>query len=48
LGGGRPRERAVHGVDFDSIRWDRVRRLTFVPFLYDGTCVLIPRPDPGG
>lgn len=35
----------MHGVDFDSIRWERVRRLTFVPFLDDGTCVLIPVGD---
>ncbi len=37
------REPVVHGgVDFDSIEWDRVRRLTFVPFLADGRCALIP------
>jgi 2-polyprenyl-3-methyl-5-hydroxy-6-metoxy-1,4-benzoquinol methylase len=31
--------------DYDSIAWDRVRRLTFVPFLDDGRCVLIPADD---
>ncbi len=37
------REPVVHGgVDFDSIEWDRVWRLTFVPFLADGRCALIP------
>jgi SAM-dependent methyltransferase len=30
------------GVDHDAIRWDRVRRLTFVPFLADGRCALVP------
>ncbi len=30
------------GVDFDSIEWGQVRRLTFVPFLNDGRCALIP------
>ena len=32
-------------VDFDSIQWDRVHRLTFVPFLADGRCALIPAGD---
>jgi SAM-dependent methyltransferase len=32
-------------VDDDSIAWDRVRRLTFVPFLDDGRCALIPAGD---
>jgi SAM-dependent methyltransferase len=32
-------------VDNDSIQWDRVRRLTFVPFLDDGRCALIPAGD---
>jgi SAM-dependent methyltransferase len=33
----------VHAVmDDDSIAWDRVRRLSFVPFLDDGRCALIP------
>jgi len=32
----------VHAaVDYDSIEWRRVRRLTFVPFLADGRCALI-------
>jgi Methyltransferase domain len=29
-------------VHLDSIEWDQVRRLTFVPFLADGRCALIP------
>jgi hypothetical protein len=29
-------------VDEDAIRWERVRRLTFVPFLHDGRCALVP------
>ncbi len=32
-------------VDFDSIQWDRVCRLTFVPFLADSRCALIPAGD---
>jgi SAM-dependent methyltransferase len=32
-------------VDCDSIAWDRVSRLTFVPFLDDGRCALIPAGD---
>jgi SAM-dependent methyltransferase len=32
-------------VDDDSIDWDRVRRLSFVPFLDDGRCALIPAGD---
>jgi SAM-dependent methyltransferase len=33
----------VHLVaGYDSIAWDRVRRLSFVPFLDDGRCALIP------
>jgi hypothetical protein len=32
-------------VEYDSIAWDRVRRLTFVPFLDDGRCALIPVGD---
>ena len=35
----------MRGVEVDAIRWDRVRRLTFVPFLHDGTCLLIPVGD---
>jgi SAM-dependent methyltransferase len=36
----------VHAaVDHDSIEWARVRRLTFVPFLADGRCALIPLGD---
>jgi SAM-dependent methyltransferase len=30
------------GLGDDSIQWSRVRRLTFVPFLADGRCALIP------
>jgi SAM-dependent methyltransferase len=33
------------GVDQDAIRWDRVRRLTFVLFLHDGRCALLPAGD---
>ena len=29
-------------VPVDEIDWERVRRLTFVPFLHDGRCALIP------
>ena len=29
-------------MDEDAIRWERVRRLTFVPFLHDGRCALVP------
>jgi SAM-dependent methyltransferase len=29
-------------ADYDSIDWSRVRRLTFVPFLHDGRCALVP------
>lgn len=29
-------------MDVGSIRWERVRRLTFVPFLHDGRCALVP------
>jgi hypothetical protein len=40
------------GIDFDSIQWRGVRRLTFVPFLDDGSCALVPERDrlvaPGG
>jgi SAM-dependent methyltransferase len=32
-------------VDDDVIRWERVRRLTFVPFLHDGRCALVPAGD---
>jgi SAM-dependent methyltransferase len=32
------------GVDH-AVRWDRVRRLTFVPFCSDGRCALIPAGD---
>jgi hypothetical protein len=32
-------------ADYDAITWDRVRRLTFVPFLDDGRCALIPAGD---
>jgi SAM-dependent methyltransferase len=32
-------------VDDDLIDWERVRRLTFVPFLDDGRCALIPAGD---
>jgi SAM-dependent methyltransferase len=32
-------------VDHDSVDWDRVRRLTFVPFLHDGRCALVPAAD---
>jgi SAM-dependent methyltransferase len=39
------RESTIGGVEFDAIRWDRVRRLTFVPFLHDGSCLLIPVAD---
>jgi len=36
----------VHAaVDYDSIEWRRVRRLTFVPFLADGRCALIQAGD---
>jgi 2-polyprenyl-3-methyl-5-hydroxy-6-metoxy-1,4-benzoquinol methylase len=30
------------GVDLDSIRWERVRRVTFVPIHHDGRCALVP------
>ena len=33
------------GIDPGKIRWERVRRLTFVPFLADGRCALIPAGD---
>jgi hypothetical protein len=29
----------------DAIAWGRVRRLTFVPFLADGRCALVPAGD---
>lgn len=29
----------------DAIAWERVRRLTFVPFLCDGRCALLPTGD---
>jgi SAM-dependent methyltransferase len=32
-------------VDPGSVRWERVRRLTVVPFLPDGRCALIPAGD---
>ena len=32
-------------MDYDSIDWDRVGRLSFVPFLHDGRCALIPVGD---
>jgi hypothetical protein len=32
-------------VNDDSIRWAGVRRLTFVPFLHDGRCALVPVGD---
>jgi SAM-dependent methyltransferase len=32
-------------MDDDSTGWERVRRLTFVPFLDDGRCALIPAGD---
>jgi SAM-dependent methyltransferase len=32
-------------VDPRSTRWERVRRMTFVPFLHDGRCALIPAGD---
>jgi hypothetical protein len=28
-----------------SVRWERVRRITVVPFLHDGRCALIPAGD---
>jgi SAM-dependent methyltransferase len=40
---GRLGARAV--VAYDSIAWHRVHRLTFVPFLDDGRCALIPVGD---
>jgi SAM-dependent methyltransferase len=33
------------GVDLGSVRWERVRRLTFVPFCSDGRCALILAGD---
>src|SRR4029450_8679282 len=33
------------GVDPGKISWGRVRWLTFVPFLADGRCALIPAGD---
>jgi SAM-dependent methyltransferase len=30
------------GVDHDAVAWERVRWLTFVPFLADGRCALVP------
>jgi 2-polyprenyl-3-methyl-5-hydroxy-6-metoxy-1,4-benzoquinol methylase len=33
------------GIDPGKIRWERVRRLTFVPFLADGRCALVPAGD---
>jgi 2-polyprenyl-3-methyl-5-hydroxy-6-metoxy-1,4-benzoquinol methylase len=32
-------------VPVDQVDWERVRRLTFVPFLHDGRCALIPVGD---
>jgi hypothetical protein len=32
-------------VEYDSVAWDQVRRLSFVLFLDDGRCVLIPVGD---
>jgi hypothetical protein len=29
----------------DAIAWERVRRLSFVPFLFDGRCALLPTGD---
>jgi SAM-dependent methyltransferase len=33
------------GIDPGAIRWELVRRLTFVPFLHDGRCALVPAGD---
>ena len=33
------------GVDHDAVAWDQVRRPTFVPFLPDSRCALIPAGD---
>jgi hypothetical protein len=32
-------------MDFDAIEWDQVRRMTFVLFLADGSCGMIPAGD---
>ena len=33
------------GVDHAAVGWEQVRRLTFVPFLADGRCALVPAGD---
>jgi hypothetical protein len=33
------------GVDHAAVGWEQARRLTFVPFLADGRCALVPAGD---